>query len=106
VGRLASQWWGVTLPESTPERPIGRVVPLFPKADRGARTQSCGNQSWGMTWAQIAIIPTNNVIDASAAASSTKILNMAYSLARTYEEHCSHFVLGSQAVSAISTRDG
>jgi len=33
-GRLASQWWGVTLPESTPERPIGRVVLLFPNLAR------------------------------------------------------------------------
>jgi hypothetical protein len=30
-GRLASQWWGVAAPESTPEQPIGRVVLLFPK---------------------------------------------------------------------------
>jgi hypothetical protein len=30
-GRLATQWWGVAAPESTPERPIGRVVPLIPK---------------------------------------------------------------------------
>ncbi|TWB55638.1 hypothetical protein FBZ94_107154 [Bradyrhizobium sacchari] len=71
-GRLASQWWGVTPRESTPERPIRRVVPLFPnRACLELKNQSCG-----MTWAQIAIIPTNSVMDASAAASSTKILNM------------------------------
>ncbi|KGJ70440.1 hypothetical protein BJA5080_06922 [Bradyrhizobium diazoefficiens SEMIA 5080] len=29
--RLAAQWWGVAAAESTPERPIGRVVPLFPR---------------------------------------------------------------------------
>ncbi|MFK4522352.1 hypothetical protein ABIF90_000333 [Bradyrhizobium japonicum] len=29
--RLASQWWGVTASESTPEPRNGRVVPLFPK---------------------------------------------------------------------------
>ena len=34
------------------------------------------SQSWGISCAQTAIIPTNSVIDASAAASSTKIFNM------------------------------
>src|SRR5260370_40210702 len=33
-------------------------------------------QSWGMSWAQTAIIPTNSAIDAKAAASSTKTFNM------------------------------
>src|SRR6266436_137534 len=33
-------------------------------------------QSWGMSWAQTAIIPTNSAIDANAAASSTKTFNM------------------------------
>jgi hypothetical protein len=37
-------------------------------------------QSWLNSWAQIAIIPTNNVIDAKAAASSTKIRNIVASL--------------------------
>src|ERR1035438_6240503 len=37
-------------------------------------------QNWGISCAQTAIIPTNSVIDASAAASSTKILNMLASL--------------------------
>lgn len=36
-------------------------------------------QNWVKSWAQTAIIPTNSVIDASAAASSTKIFNMAAS---------------------------
>src|SRR6476646_402071 len=53
------------------------------------------DQSWGISCAQTAIIPTNSVIDASAAASSTNILNMSDSYdPRTYEEHCSFFVLG------------
>lgn len=33
-------------------------------------------QSWGINCAQIAIIPTKSVIDASAAASSTNVFNM------------------------------
>ena len=37
-------------------------------------------QNWGISWAQTAIIPTNSVIDANAAASSTKIFNMAASV--------------------------
>jgi hypothetical protein len=36
-----------------------------------------------MSWAHTAIIPTNSVIDASAAASSTKSFNMLASLAGT-----------------------
>jgi len=38
-----------------------------------------------MTWAHIAIIPTNNPIDAKAAASSTKTLNITASLAKNIE---------------------
>jgi hypothetical protein len=38
------------------------------------------NQSWLKSWAQTATIPTNSVIDARAAASSTKIRNMIASL--------------------------
>ena len=33
-------------------------------------------QSWGINCAQIAIVPTKSVIDASAAASSTNVFNM------------------------------
>jgi hypothetical protein len=33
-------------------------------------------QIWGISCAQTAIIPMNSVIDASAAASSTKVFNM------------------------------
>lgn len=32
--------------------------------------------NWGMTWAQIATMPTNSTIEASAAASSTNNLNI------------------------------
>ena len=39
-------------------------------------------QSWGMTCAQTAIIPTNSVIDASAAASSTNVFNIPASMER------------------------
>jgi hypothetical protein len=38
------------------------------------------NQNWLMSWAQTATIPTNSVIDAKAAASSTKIRNIDTSL--------------------------
>jgi len=41
----------------------------------GSGLRACP-QSWGMSCAQTAIIPTKSVIDASAAASSTNIFNM------------------------------
>jgi hypothetical protein len=47
-------------------------------------------QSCEMSCAQTAIIPTNSVIDASAAASSTKILNIALSLRQ--QEHRENIV--------------
>ncbi len=46
----------------------------------------------GMSCAQIATMPTNKTIEASAAASSTNVFNMTLS-PRTYKEHCSFFVL-------------
>ena len=57
---------------------------LFPKPGTPgvqARAQA-RPQSWGITWAQTAIIPTNSVIDASAAASSTNIFNIPASMER------------------------
>jgi hypothetical protein len=45
------------------------------------------------TWAQTAIIPKNNVMDAKAAASSTTERNMTTSPKRTNKEHNSLFVL-------------
>ena len=53
---------------------------------------SPNTQIWGISCAQTAIIPMNSVIDASAAASSTKVFNMPASSIGTYEERCSHFV--------------
>jgi hypothetical protein len=50
--------------------------PAFPQAPSPAKPK---NQSWPMSWAQTAIIPTNSVIDAKAAASSTKIRNIVVS---------------------------
>src|SRR6476619_2174796 len=50
------------------EPPIGGSRPAYPQTD--------GHQSCGITCAQTAIIPTNSVMDASAAASSTNILNI------------------------------
>jgi len=38
------------------------------------------HQNWLKSWAQTATIPTNSVIDAKAAASSTKIRNIEVSL--------------------------
>jgi hypothetical protein len=38
------------------------------------------NQNWLKSWAQTATMPTNSVIDAKAAASSTKIRNIVASL--------------------------
>src|ERR1700716_879044 len=59
------------------ERAIPARRPAFPqgvcllRAQLPQPTQSCG-----ISCAQTAIIPTNNVIEASAAASSTNVLNM------------------------------
>src|ERR1700760_656523 len=55
-----------------PGFPVRR--PAFPQPER------LPNQSWGINCAQTAIIPTNSPIDASAAASSTKVFNMSRSL--------------------------
>lgn len=67
------------------------AVRLFPKVRILApRAGSRGLfQSWGMSCAQTAIIPTNSAIDASAAASSTKIFNMS---ASTIREHMRNIV--------------
>src|SRR5882757_74499 len=55
-----------------PGFPVRR--PAFPQLERPP------DQSWGINCAQTAIIPTNSTIDASAAASSTKVLNMSRSV--------------------------
>jgi len=55
------------------------AIRLFPKP--GPKPAQGANQSWPMSCAQTAIIPTNSVIDAKAAASSTKIRNITASLA-------------------------
>jgi len=52
----------------------GKRHPDFPQASIFP-----ANQNWENSCAHTAIIPTNSVIDASAAASSTKIFNMAAS---------------------------
>jgi hypothetical protein len=54
------------------------LCPAFPQATGEA--QNCVN-----SWAQTATIPTNSVIDARAAASSTKIRNIAASLVQNIE---------------------
>src|ERR1700741_1619112 len=56
------------------ERAIVARRQAFPQAADPA--PGVGPQSWGISCAQTAIIPTNSVIDASAAASSTKTFNM------------------------------
>src|SRR5437764_7988387 len=62
------------------QRPIVSGHPLFP-------------QSWGISCAQTAIIPTNSEIDASAAASSTNIFNipslLGWNIRRTLFLFCS-----------------
>lgn len=50
------------------------------------------------TWAHTTTIPTNRVIDASAAASSMTARNMTASPARTDSEHSSIFVLSSSGI--------
>ena len=60
------------------ERSLRARHPAFPQArpQVGLDQVSAPPQSCGITCAQTAIIPTNSVIDASAAASSTNILNI------------------------------
>jgi hypothetical protein len=57
------------------------------------------SQSWGITCAQTAIIPTKSVSEVSAAASSTNTFSIFASYG-TYEEHCSLFVHRSQVPSS------
>jgi hypothetical protein len=70
------------------------AINLFPKEVEGQPTEfgapvvpetrlkalQIGHHRLGITWAHIAIIPTNSPIDAKAAASSTKTLNITASL--------------------------
>ncbi|WP_168212727.1 MULTISPECIES: hypothetical protein [unclassified Bradyrhizobium] len=61
------------------ERDLRARHPAFPQQafpDRKRPGSRHLRQSWGITCAQTAIIPINNEIDASAAASSTNNLNM------------------------------
>jgi hypothetical protein len=50
------------------------------------------NQNWLNSWAQTATIPTNSVIDARAAASSTKIRNIVASLGQEHRENIVPFL--------------
>jgi hypothetical protein len=45
------------------------------------------NQNWLKSWAQTATMPTNSVIDAKAAASSTKIRNIVTSFGLEHTEN-------------------
>jgi hypothetical protein len=56
---------------------------LFPKS--ALKALQIGDHRLGITWAHIAIIPTNNPIDAKAAASSTKTLNITASLLKNVQ---------------------
>jgi hypothetical protein len=55
---------------------VGGIHPAFPQIAGFGPQRPWRHQSWGINCAQIAIIPTNSTIDASAAASSTKIFNI------------------------------
>src|SRR6476620_7961422 len=65
--------WGVHA-----ERAIAARHAPFPQArlPGSRRVHGARPQSWGITCAQTAIIPTNSVIDASAAASSTNVFSI------------------------------
>jgi len=59
--------------------PQARAVHAEPSNDARRPRFPAGpatTQSWGMSCAQTAIIPTKSVIDASAAASSTNVFNI------------------------------
>src|SRR5256885_15649746 len=78
------------------QRPIVSGHPLFP-------------QSWGISCAQTAIIPTNSEIDASAAASSTNIFNMpsllGWNIRRTLFLFCSRSQGGIIRLTPQGTKD-
>jgi hypothetical protein len=57
--------------------------PAFPQAPLIAAETGRKPYNWGINWAHTAIIPRNSPIDANAAASSTKTLNMMTSCLRT-----------------------
>ena len=62
--------------------PQARAVHAEPLTEAGRPRFPAGpatTQSWGISWAQTAIIPTKSVMDASAAASSTNVFNMSAS---------------------------
>src|SRR3954454_20841006 len=61
------------------------------------------DQSWGINCAQTAIIPTNSAIDASAAASSTKVLNIARSFDLEHRKNIVPFLF-SESTQEISGR--
>jgi hypothetical protein len=75
------------------EAGIPHRCPAFPQA-----VSSTESQSWGMSCAQIAIIPMNSVNDASAAASSTKIFNITTSFAPEHRENIVPFLFSGQVV--------
>jgi hypothetical protein len=59
------------------------TVPLFPKGRRNKPSAPKSGRkayNWGINWAHTATIPKKSPIDANAAASSTKTLNMTTSL--------------------------
>ena len=73
--------------ESTRSTTLARRRPAFPQG-RGlerlaSRKTGPKPYNWGINWAHTAIIPRKSPIDAKAAASSTKTLNMTTSLIRT-----------------------
>ena len=78
----------VTAPVTQVHEALPPRLPLSAFSPRGAKetkpkpalAPTIGNHRLGITWAHIAIIPTNSPIDAKAAASSTKTLNMTASL--------------------------
>jgi hypothetical protein len=83
----------VRLPKSQVHAPRRSHLPLAGFSPRGKKRPALAHWLFpksglkayrlGITWAHIAIIPTNSPIDAKAAASSTKILNITASCLRT-----------------------
>jgi hypothetical protein len=69
--------------------PIKPYHPAFPQglAPPPAGPPQATPQNWEKSCAQTAIIPTNSVSDANAAASSTKILSMSDSLIQEHNEN-------------------
>src|SRR5436853_4008168 len=79
------------------EPAAGDARPAFPQV------RTAPPHSWGINCAQTATIPTNSTIDASAAASSTKVFNISPLPPLEHRENNVPFLFRRQEASALRT---